>query len=93
VIEFQEVSFSYRPRSVLRDVSFRIKSQERVAILGGSGEGKTTLLKLILGLLRPDSGRILIDREDITDKSEDELREVRIKFSRIPFTDCLSSSP
>jgi phospholipid/cholesterol/gamma-HCH transport system ATP-binding protein len=81
VIEFQEVSFSYGSRSVLKEITFRIKRRERVAILGSSGEGKTTVLKLILGLLRPDSGRILIDGEDITDKSEDELRESRIKFS------------
>jgi phospholipid/cholesterol/gamma-HCH transport system ATP-binding protein len=81
VIDFQNVSFSYGSRPVLKEISFRIEGKERVAILGGSGEGKTTVLKLILGLLRPDSGRILIGGEDITDRSEDELREIRIKFS------------
>jgi phospholipid/cholesterol/gamma-HCH transport system ATP-binding protein len=65
----------------LKDVSFSIPFNQRVAILGGSGDGKTTLLKLILGLLRPDSGRIIIDGEDITDKKEDELSEIRTKFS------------
>jgi phospholipid/cholesterol/gamma-HCH transport system ATP-binding protein len=65
----------------LRDVTFSIPFNQRVAILGGSGDGKTTLLKLILGLLRPDSGRIIIDGKDITDKKEDELREIRTKFS------------
>jgi phospholipid/cholesterol/gamma-HCH transport system ATP-binding protein len=81
VIDFQSVSFSYGSRSVLKEITFHIEGRERVAILGGSGEGKTTVLKLILGLLRPDSGRILIDGEDITDRSEDELREIRVKFS------------
>ncbi len=81
MIEFDKVSFSYGTRKVLRDVSFFIPREERVAILGGSGEGKTTVLKLMLRLLTPDSGRILIDGEDITDKAEDELREVRMKFS------------
>jgi len=81
MIEFDRVSFSYGTRKVLQDVSFSIQKQERVAVLGGSGEGKTTVLKLILELLRPNSGRILIDGEDITDKSEDELREARMKFS------------
>jgi phospholipid/cholesterol/gamma-HCH transport system ATP-binding protein len=81
VIEFQKVSFSYGSRSVLEEITFRIEGRERVAILGSSGEGKTTVLKLILGLLRADSGRILIDGEDITDKSEDDLRASRIKFS------------
>jgi phospholipid/cholesterol/gamma-HCH transport system ATP-binding protein len=81
MIEFDDVLFSYGSRVVLRNISFSIQANEKVAILGGSGEGKTTVLKLILGLLWPDSGRILIEGEDITGKSEDELREFRMKFS------------
>jgi phospholipid/cholesterol/gamma-HCH transport system ATP-binding protein len=81
MIVFNKVSFSYGALHILREISFSIKANERVAILGGSGDGKTTLFKLILGLLRPDSGKIIIDGEDITDKTEEELREVRIKFS------------
>jgi phospholipid/cholesterol/gamma-HCH transport system ATP-binding protein len=81
MIEFEHVLFSYGPREVLRDISFSIDFHEKVAILGGSGDGKTTILKLIMGLLRPDSGRILIDGEDISSKKEDELREIRMKFS------------
>jgi len=81
MIEFEKVSFSYGDRHVLRDVSFTISGHERVAILGGSGEGKTTILKLILGLISPDSGKIIIEGEDITNKTEAQLREVRMKFS------------
>jgi phospholipid/cholesterol/gamma-HCH transport system ATP-binding protein len=81
MIEFDKVSFSYGARQVLKEARFSIKADEKVAILGGSGDGKTTTLKLILGLLKPDSGRIFIEGEDITDKTEDELREVRMKFS------------
>ena len=81
MIKFDRVCFSYGERTVLKDASFFIDSGERVAILGGSGEGKTTILKLILGLLRPDSGRIIIDGEDLTNKAESELRDVRMKFS------------
>lgn len=81
MIVFDGVFFSYGARGVLRDLSFSIRTDERVAVLGGSGEGKTTILKLIMGLIRPDSGKILIDGEDITTKSEAELREVRMKFS------------
>jgi len=66
---------------ILNDISFEINSTERVAILGGSGEGKTTILRLILRLLVPDSGRIIIDGEDITGKPEQQLRVVRRKFS------------
>lgn len=83
MIEFDRVSFSYGNRLVLNDLSFSVHEDERVAILGGSGDGKTTVLKLIIGLLRPDSGKILIDGEDITEKTEDELRDIRIKFSMV----------
>lgn len=81
MIEFEHVLFSYGAREVLRDISFSIDFHEKVAILGGSGDGKTTILKLIMGLLRPDSGKILIDGEDISSKTEDDLREIRMKFS------------
>jgi len=81
MIVFDKVGFSYGSRPVLKDVNFSIQADERVAILGESGEGKTTVLKLIMGLQKPDSGRIWIDGEDITDKSEPELRETRLKLS------------
>jgi phospholipid/cholesterol/gamma-HCH transport system ATP-binding protein len=81
MIVFDKVSFSYGTKPVLKDVSFSMEGNERVAILGESGEGKTTVLKLILGLLKPDSGRIMIDGEDITDRTESELREIRLKLS------------
>ncbi len=81
MIIFDHVTFSYNKRIVLKDLSLSISDNERVAILGGSGEGKTTILKLVLGLLRPDSGRIIVDGEDITIKTESELRDVRMKFS------------
>lgn len=81
MIVFDQVSFSYGTRSILRDLSFSIHHDERVGILGGSGEGKTTILRLILGLLRPDAGKIIIDGMDITDKPEDRFSEIRKKFS------------
>jgi phospholipid/cholesterol/gamma-HCH transport system ATP-binding protein len=81
MIVFDKVCFSYGTRQILKDVSFSINEDERVAILGESGGGKTTVLKLMVGLIRPDSGRIIIDGEEINDKTEDELRSVRMKFS------------
>ena len=81
MIVFDRVWFSYRAREVLKDISFSINARERLAILGESGEGKTTILRLILGLIRPDSGHVIIEGEDITNKTEDELRRVRRKFS------------
>jgi len=81
MIEFDHVRFSYGAREVLHNISFSIDFHQRVAILGGSGDGKTTILKLIMGLLRPDAGRILIDGQDISSKTEEDLREIRMKFS------------
>jgi len=75
-IEFREVSFSYpgQTNASLRNVSFRIKPGERVAILGRIGSGKTTLEKLILGLYRPTSGAVLIDGIDQRQLDPAELR-------------------
>ncbi len=81
MIVFDKVWFSYGTREILKDISFSINPDERVVILGESGEGKTTILKLILGLIRPDAGKIIIDGEDIINKTEHELREARMKFS------------
>ncbi|HMK43972.1 MAG TPA: ATP-binding cassette domain-containing protein [Dissulfurispiraceae bacterium] len=81
MIRFEKVTFGYNTRRILNELSLTIEDGEKMAILGGSGEGKTTILKLIVGLIRPDSGAILIDGEDITGKSEDELNDIRRKFS------------
>jgi phospholipid/cholesterol/gamma-HCH transport system ATP-binding protein len=81
MIEFERVLFSYGAKEILRGISFTAGFHERVAVLGGSGEGKTTILRLILGLIKPDAGRIRVDGVDITDKTEGELRDVRMKFS------------
>jgi phospholipid/cholesterol/gamma-HCH transport system ATP-binding protein len=81
MIEFQGVGLSFGDHVVLDGLSFKADFHERIAILGGSGTGKTTILKLLLGLLRPDNGKILIDGRDITLMSESELREQRMKFS------------
>ncbi len=60
VIDIQDLWFSYPPETVLEDVSFQIGSNDFVAVVGPNGGGKTTLLKLILGLCLPDKGRITV---------------------------------
>jgi phospholipid/cholesterol/gamma-HCH transport system ATP-binding protein len=77
MIEFKSVSKSFDAEPVLKDISFRIKRGETTIILGESGSGKSTILKLVLGLIRPDSGQILIDDHDITKMSERDLVTVR----------------
>ncbi|PCK32980.1 ABC transporter ATP-binding protein [Pseudoalteromonas piscicida] len=70
MVEVQDIEFTRRDggacRAILSKLSLCIASQEQVAIVGDSGSGKTTLIHLIGGLLRPDSGRILVDGQDIT---------------------------
>ncbi len=75
-IEFRNVSFSYpeNPAQALRNVSFKIKAGERVAIIGRIGSGKSTLQKLILGLYQPDEGSVRIDGIDINQIDPTELR-------------------
>lgn len=64
VIEVQDVSFGYTSSPVLRDVNLRINDGDMVSIIGPNGGGKTTLLKLILGLLEPEKGRVLVHGGD-----------------------------
>lgn len=60
VIRFQNVAFSFNGRPVLRDASFDIDEKAFLAVIGPNGGGKTTLLKLLLGLLKPDHGIIRV---------------------------------
>jgi len=81
MIEFRNVRLSYNEHEVLDGISFTAEFYEKIAIIGASGVGKTTILKLIVGLDRPDSGKILINGQDITLLSESDLREPRMYFS------------
>ncbi len=64
-IRFEEVSFSYDDRVVLDKVSFVIKKREKLALVGDSGAGKSTIVSLLLGILQPTGGRILIDGKEL----------------------------
>ena len=81
MIEFRDVTLSYNENPVLDGMSFSIQFHEKIAILGSSGKGKTTILKLILGLEQPDSGTILINGTDIANLTESKLRDIRMNFS------------
>ena len=82
-IEFRDVTLSFDDRVVLDRMSFKVRKGETKIILGGSGGGKSTTIKLILGLLKPDEGRILVDGEDITDYTEAEMMGVRKKIGMV----------
>lgn len=82
-IEFRNVNFSYDHKKVLDDLSFTVAKGEIKIILSGSGGGKSTILKLILGLLKPDAGEIFIDGEEISKYDEPELQRVRDKIGMV----------
>ena len=76
-IEFQHVSKTFGNRKVLVDVSLKLGKGEALCILGRSGTGKTVTLKLMDGLLKPDSGKVCIESEDIAQVGEKDLSRVR----------------
>ena len=79
-IEFHHVWHTYDEEPVLKDISFTVRYGEMKVILGGSGSGKSTILRLVLGLIKPDEGEILIDGQDITQMPEAQLFEIRSKM-------------
>src|SRR5580704_6311499 len=81
--EFREVSKSFDDHAVLKDVSFMVKRGATCVIMGRSGVGKSVSLKHIMGFLKADSGRILVDGEDVTDFSERQFEEVRRKVTMV----------
>src|SRR5213078_3231432 len=82
-IEFREVTMVFDDRKVLDNLSFKVMKGETKIILGGSGCGKSTTIKLVLGLLKPDEGQILVDGEDVTAHSEVQMMNVRRKIGMI----------
>src|ERR1700735_695917 len=80
VVVFDDVHLGFEDHEVLRGVSFKIEARETKVLLGESGSGKTLILKLAAGLIRPDSGRILVMGQDLSRKSEVELLDFRRKI-------------
>ena len=83
MIELDNVYLTLGNTQVLKGVSFRIHKGETGVMLGASGSGKTTILRVILGLYKPDSGRVLIGGEDITQMDEEGLYRVREKMGMV----------
>src|ERR1700719_1742287 len=76
-IVFEDVELAFDDKVVLNGISFRLAHGETKAIFGVAGSGKSTILKLALGLLKPDAGRITVLDEDIINMTEDQLFELR----------------
>ena len=79
VVKFDDVSLAFEDKAVLDGISFHLPHGETKAVFGVAGSGKSTMLKLALGLLKPDAGSIYVLGNDITQMEEDELFELRRK--------------
>ena len=80
LLTLDQVSITFEQQRVLRDVSWQVKRGETVAVIGESGCGKTCVLKLLIGLLRPTAGRVWFDGQSWTDMAERELVKQRLRF-------------
>jgi phospholipid/cholesterol/gamma-HCH transport system ATP-binding protein len=82
-IELRGLRKAFRGKSVLRGVDLAIREGETFTILGGSGSGKSVCLKHMIGLLKPDAGRVIVFGRDVTELGEEELVDVRKALSMV----------
>ncbi len=80
LIAFERVAMQFGPQAVLRDLNVQVRRSETLVVIGESGCGKTVLLKLIIGLLRPTAGRVRFDGRVLADLGERELTAQRLRF-------------
>ncbi len=90
-IEFQDVSIAFDDRVLLDRISFTIRRGEMGILIGPSKSGKSTILKMAIGLVKPDSGRIFLDGREITGLREEELFDLREKTGVVLQNDALFS--
>ncbi len=83
IIVFDQVDLAFDEKVILRQVSFTLQTGHTKIFLGASGAGKSTILRLALGLLRPDSGRIFVNGEQIDHMNEDDLMQVRADLGMV----------
>ena len=83
IIVFDNVSLAFDDKEILRKVSFTLKTGHTKIFLGASGAGKSTILRLILGLLKPDSGQIFVNGERVDNMREDDLMKVRADLGMV----------
>jgi len=83
IIEFNKVSKAFGDNKVLEGADLSIERGETITIIGGSGKGKTVFLKLLLGVLRPDSGRVLFHGHSLGDMEENDVVRMRSKIGML----------
>jgi len=80
MIQVEHLSKSFGDLQVLTDINLDVRDGETLAIIGRSGSGKSVLMKHLIGLLRPDTGRVVVDGTDISEIPYEELRDIRTRF-------------
>ncbi|MBI4699482.1 MAG: ABC transporter ATP-binding protein [Nitrospirae bacterium] len=83
MINIIDVHKSFGAKQLLRGVNLSINKGESVVVIGGSGSGKSVLLKHIIGLLKPDKGTVIVDESKLSGLNENELNEIRKKFGML----------
>src|SRR3989338_7003404 len=83
MIEMIDVYKSFGTNHVLRGVNLKVEAGESMVVIGGGGTGKSVILKHIIGLMKPDSGRIVMDGQDLADLSEEEINDFRKRFGML----------
>ena len=83
IIVFDDVSLAFDDKEILRNISFTLKTGHTKIFLGASGAGKSTILRLILGLLKPDGGSIFVNGERVDNMREDDLMKVRADLGMV----------
>jgi phospholipid/cholesterol/gamma-HCH transport system ATP-binding protein len=83
VVELREVSLSFGEKQVLDRVSLAVSAQERLVIIGQSGMGKTTILRLVLGVIQPTAGAVLFNGKDISRLRSAELQQIRTRMGMV----------
>jgi len=83
MIEVKDLHKSFGDHQVLRGVDLTVREGTTMVVLGGSGSGKTVLMKHMIGLLRPDSGQVIVDGEDVVPLDDRQLDRVRRKFGMV----------
>ena len=79
VADISHLKKSFGDNHVLKDISFKIKKGENLAVFGKSGSGKSVLIKCLVGLIEPDDGKVMLLDSDVSELDNDELNALRKK--------------
>jgi len=92
IVELRNVGMRFGEKQVLNDVSLVVEPQERLVIIGQSGAGKTTILRLILGILKPNEGSVFFKEHEVSQMNDHELEQIRMRMGMVYQDSALLSS-